>query len=80
MRGVVWGEGVYVMDGRGFGGMVCMFVNSLCSLYIYRHTSVCVVSCMERTRGSVWLDDLHVVESRLSCIGDWSCLCMDVHK
>ena len=35
MRGVVWGEGVYVMDGRGFGGMVCMFVDSLYSIFAY---------------------------------------------
>ena len=32
---MVWGEGVYVMDGRGFGGMVCMVVNSLYSIFAY---------------------------------------------
>ena len=78
---MVWGEGQCVMDGRGFGVMACMFVNSSCSnIAIPFSLYVCLVSCMERSRGSVWLDDLHVVESRLSCIGVWSCLCMDVHK
>ena len=39
---MVWGEGVYVMDGRGFGGMACMFVNSSCSISAYVAIPLCV--------------------------------------
>ena len=39
---MVWGEGVYVMDGRGFGGMVCMFVDSMYSIFAYIAIPLCV--------------------------------------
>ena len=40
---MVWGEGVYVMDGRGFGGVACMFVNSSCSISAYIAIPLCVL-------------------------------------